>query len=129
MAVVSAARQIEMQACVVEEPRAVLFRRFEQLCSVSTESERSIHVLEGPGMVTEDYIREAAVDDERIVIRPARDFALTLVDDRELALCSIVARLQLPAARPLFLGSRRRELATFPFDRDGKNGGEGKRRS
>src|SRR3546814_16954903 len=87
MAVVSAARQIEMQACVVEEPRAVLFRRFEQLCSVSTESERSIHVLEGPGMVTDDYIREAAVDDERIVIRPARDFALTLVDDRELALC------------------------------------------
>src|SRR3546814_17402607 len=82
-----------MQACVVEEPRAVLFRRFEQLCSVSTESERSIHVLEGPGMVTEDYIREAAVDDGRIVIRPARDFALTLVDDRELALCSIVARL------------------------------------
>src|SRR3546814_1524926 len=72
-----------MQACVVEEPRAVLFRRFEQLCSVSTESERSIHVLEGPGMVTEDYIREAAVDDERIVIRPARDFALTVVDRSE----------------------------------------------
>src|SRR3546814_6101060 len=48
MAAVSAARQIEMQACVVEEPREVLFLRFEQLCSVSTESERSIHVLEGP---------------------------------------------------------------------------------
>src|SRR3546814_17823623 len=68
-------------------------------------------------MVTEDYIREAAVDDERIVIRPARDFALTLVDDRELAMCSIVARLQLPEARQLFLGYRRPDLATFPFDR------------
>src|SRR3546814_18252234 len=102
-----------MQACVVEEPRAVLFRRFEQLCSVSTESERSIHVLERPGMVTDDYIREAAVDDERIVIRPARDFALTLVDDRELALCSIFARRRFPAARPLFPGSARRAPASF----------------
>src|SRR3546814_18743367 len=87
MAVVSAARQLEMQACVVEEPRAVLFRRVEQLCSVSTESERSIHVLAGPGLVTEAYIRESAVDDERIVILPDRDLALTLIKERELPRC------------------------------------------